>query len=141
MSGFYANDPYAGPVAFFMRAAGQGTGVALDRDTPSDLIDLRLRLMNEELDEVWDAINRRDYISLAQELADLLYVVFGTAVAFGVPIQEVFAAVSAANLSKLDENTGKPLEMVDGKVLKGPNYIPAEPAIKFLMMTKLVGEI
>lgn len=139
MSGYYDNDPYAGPVASFMRAAGQGVGVHLDRDTPTELIELRLRLMDEELNEVFEAINHRDAVNTAQELADLLYVVLGTAVAFGVPIAEVFAAVAQANLSKIDPETGKPYEMRDGKVQKGINYQPAEPQIEEIMRSKLVS--
>lgn len=136
---FYENDPYAGPVAAFMKAAGQGTGVALDRDTPTSLIDLRLRLMDEEFSEVFEAINSRDAVQTAQELADLLYVVLGTAVAFGIPIQDVFAAVTQANLSKIDSNTGKPHEIdAHGKVRKGPAYENAEPKIAEIMRTKMV---
>lgn len=137
MSNYYAQDSYAGPVARFMVACGQQVAVALDRDTPSDLIDLRLRLMDEELTEVFEAINARDAEQTAHELADLLYVVLGTAVAFGVPIDEVFAAVSRANLSKIDEN-GRPYEVVDGKVKKGPAYYDPSKDIAEIMRTKMV---
>lgn len=138
MSGYYDNDPYAGPVAAFMKAAGQGTGVHLDRDTPTELIELRLRLMSDELDEVFEGINARDAINTAQELADLLYTVFGTAVAFGIPIAAVFAAVCQANMSKIDPDTNRPYEIRDGKVQKGPAFLPAEPQIEEIMRTKLV---
>lgn len=138
MSNHYAQDSYAGPVARFMVACGQQVAVALDRDTPTDLIDLRLRLMDEELTEVFEAINARDAEQTAHELADLLYVVFGTAVAFGVPIDEVFAAVARANLSKIDETTGKPYEVVDGKVKKGPAYYDPSRDIAEIMRTKMV---
>jgi len=138
MSNYYAQDQYAGPVTRFMLACGQQVSVSLDRDTPSELIDLRLRLMDEELTEVFEAINARDAEQTAHELADLLYVVFGTAVAFGVPIDEVFAAVSRANLSKIDEATGKPYEVDNGKVRKGPNYFDPSTDIAEIMRTKMV---
>lgn len=136
---YYSNDNYAGPVATFMQAAGQDVGVALDRDTPTALIDLRLRLMDEELTEVFEAINHRDPVQTAHELADLLYVVFGTAVAFGVPIDEVFAAVARANLSKIDPVTGKPFVVDNGKVKKGPEYYDPTSDIVEIMRTKLVS--
>ena len=54
---------------------------------------------------------------LAKELADLLYVVYGTAAAFGLPIDEVYREVHESNMSKLGED-GKPVYREDGKVLK-----------------------
>lgn len=138
MSNNYSADIYAGPVAKFMVASGQAVAVPLGRDTPSEVIDLRLRLMDEELTEVFEAINMRDPVQTAHELADLLYVVFGTAVAFGVPIDEVFAAVAHANLSKIDTVTGKPFEVENGKVKKGPQYVDPAPAIAEIMRTKMV---
>lgn len=138
MSTYYNTDTYAGPVAQFMTAAGQEVGVPLGRDTPSSLIDLRLRLMDEELTEVFEAINHRDPVQTAHELADLLYVVFGTAVAFGIPIDDVFAAVARANLSKIDSHTGKPFLVEDGKVKKGPDYYDPSGDISEIMRTKMV---
>lgn len=138
MTDYYNSDNYAGPVAKFMHSAGQDVAVPLCRDTPSDLLDLRLRLMDEELNEVFEAINHRDPVQTAHELADLLYVVFGTAVAFGIPIDEVFAAVARANLSKIDSTTGKPFLVEDGKVKKGPDYYDPTSDIAEIMRTKMV---
>jgi predicted HAD superfamily Cof-like phosphohydrolase len=136
---YYSADQYAGPVASFMQAAGQAVSVPLDRDTPSSVVDLRLRLMDEELSEVFEAINLHDPVLVAHELADLLYVVFGTAVAFGIPIDEVFAAVARANMSKINSATGVPYEVELGKVKKGPDYYDPTADITEIMRTKLVG--
>lgn len=132
------SDSYCAPVHAFMQACGQDIAVPLDRETPSGLIDLRLRLMDEELTEVFEAINARDAVQTAHELADLLYVTIGTAVAFGVPIEDVFAAVSRANLSKIDPSTGKPFEVVGGKVRKGPDYFDPSDEIAEIMRTKII---
>lgn len=64
-------------------------------------------------------------VNLAKELADLLYVVYGTAAAYGIPIDDVYREVHRSNMSKLGED-GKPIYREDGKVLKGPNYSPAD---------------
>ncbi len=100
---------------------------------PIELAFLRARLISEEADEAVASIRNwmfersfdRDTIdakkNVAKELADLLYVVFGAAVTFGIPIQEVFNRVHTSNMSKLGED-GKPIYREDGKVLKGPNY-------------------
>jgi predicted HAD superfamily Cof-like phosphohydrolase len=66
-----------------------------------------------------------DLTKLAKELADLLYVVLGTAAAYGIPIDDVYREVHRSNMSKLGAD-GKPVYREDGKVLKGPNYTPAD---------------
>lgn len=132
------SDSYAAPVHAFMQACGQDIAIPLNRETPSDLIDLRLRLMDEELTEVFEAINARDDVQTAHELADLLYVVLGTAIAFGIPIESVFAAVARANLSKIDPSTGKPFEIIGGKVRKGPDYYDPSAEIAEIMRTKII---
>jgi predicted HAD superfamily Cof-like phosphohydrolase len=87
-----------------------------------DQMELRRELVMEEANEVRTAESVEE---LTKELADLLYVVYGFAVTFGLPIDEVFERVHRSNMSKLGDD-GKPLYRDDGKVLKGPNYQPPE---------------
>ena len=96
-------------------------------------LDLRMDLIDEELNELRDEFDLDlyddyDKQKIAKELVDLLYVVYGTAVSFGIPIDEVFDAVHKSNMSKLVD--GKPMYREDGKVLKGPNYQP--PQLEFI---------
>lgn len=88
---------------------------------------LRFALIEEEFREYREAVERPDNIEhIAKELADLLYVVLGTAVEHGiVRFDEVFAEVHRSNMSKLGED-GRPVYREDGKVLKGPNFRPAD---------------
>ena len=79
--------------------------------------------MTEELKELLDAMSREDLVGIADGLADLLYVVFGTAVAYGIPMDEVFAEVHRSNMTKLGPD-GKPIIGEEGKRLKGPGYVP-----------------
>lgn len=58
---------------------------------------------------------------LAKELSDLLYVVYGTAIAYGIDLDKSFELVHDSNMSKLGDD-GRPVRREDGKVLKGPNY-------------------
>ena len=96
-------------------------GVAVsDIDDFSDLYDLRLELLSEEMEEVVEAGSME---KLTKELADLIYVAIGMAVTFGLPLVEVFERVHQSNMSKLGED-GKPIYREDGKVMKGPNYQP-----------------
>lgn len=91
------------------------------------LRDLHWKLMDEELNEVADELfdPEPDKKRLAKELADLLYVTYGVAAAFGIPIDTVFAEVHRSNMSKLGAD-GKPVKREDGKTMKGPNYKPAD---------------
>ena len=58
-----------------------------------------------------------------KELADLVYVCYQYAANMGWDLDEAMHRVHESNMSKLDEN-GKPVYREDGKVLKGPNYLP-----------------
>lgn len=90
------------------------------------LVSTRMTLVNEEfrevMDELLDILNDKgDFMRLAKELADLLYVIYGTADSLSIPLEKVFEAVHESNMSKLGDD-GKPLFRHDGKILKGPNY-------------------
>lgn len=89
-----------------------------------DTVRLRISLIREESIETIKALSEEDIPEIAKELADLLYVTYGTAVAFGIDLDKVFNEVHKSNMSKVGED-GKPIFRADGKVLKGPNYKPA----------------
>lgn len=76
------------------------------RDTPGFIdrktMDLRVDLMHEELLETTEAMFREDMEGIADGLADLAYVVIGTAVAYGIPLDRVFDEVHRANMTKSD---------------------------------------
>lgn len=59
-----------------------------------------------------------DTIAVADALADLLYVVYGAAVAYGINIDPVFGEVHRSNMTKFIDGTFRE----DGKYLKGPSY-------------------
>ena len=83
--------------------------------------DLRYNLIKEELDELKQAIDRKDLLEVADALTDILYVTYGAGHAFGIDLDKCFEEVQNSNMSKLDEN-GKPIYNDSGKVMKGPNY-------------------
>ena len=101
---------------------------------PTEREKLRIRLMEEELDELKNAMEQLDLVEIADGIADLLYVTYGTAIEYGIPIDEVFAEVHRSNLSKLGED-GKPVLREDGKVLKGPNFFM--PDIRGILFPKV----
>ena len=120
-------------VKAFTLAMGQPVGADITDMAHGDLMDMRMELIEEEADEVARELpalladghsgylDSADKAALTKELADLLYVTYGFAVTFGLPIDEVFERVHRSNMSKLGDD-GKPIYREDGKVLKGPNY-------------------
>jgi predicted HAD superfamily Cof-like phosphohydrolase len=61
---------------------------------------LRAELLLEELGEALFAMSTRNEIELADGLADLLYVTFGTFNQFAIPAEPVFAEVHRSNMTK-----------------------------------------
>ena len=92
-------------------------------DLADGLIDLRVALIEEEVGELRQAVTQLDLVEVADALGDIVYVVFGAALAFGIDLDRVLAEIHRSNMSKLDI-TGSPVLRPDGKVLKGPNYSP-----------------
>jgi predicted HAD superfamily Cof-like phosphohydrolase len=90
--------------------------------------DLRVKLLREEFNEYLEGEANDDIVEIADALADILYIALGTAVAYGIPLDEVFNEVHRSNMSKLDPDTGLPIYREDGKVLKGKNYSPPDIA-------------
>jgi predicted HAD superfamily Cof-like phosphohydrolase len=96
----------------------------LAQATPSDLNEetkrLRIRLIEEEFDELKEAMAGGDLAAVAKEMADLLYVVYGTAVSYGIDMDPVFREVHRSNMSKVGG-----YKREDGKWVKPATYSPA----------------
>ena len=89
---------------------------------PNDKItSLRYELIKEELDELKEAIDKRDIKEVADALTDIWYVTYGAGHAFGIDLDKCFEEVQNSNMSKLGVD-GKPIYNEKGKVMKGPNY-------------------
>ncbi|MFC4565373.1 MazG nucleotide pyrophosphohydrolase domain-containing protein [Nocardiopsis mangrovi] len=108
--------------------------VAADPEHP-ELAEHRRTLLAEEAREAAEALTdlakalrsgddpHAAYKAVAKELADVLYVTYGTADALGIDLPAVFDEVHRSNMSKLDADGGV-LRRADGKVLKGAGYRP-----------------
>ena len=107
-------------VKIFMKAFGQE--VKEKAEFPGDKItSLRCDLIDEELQELQEAIRKKDIKEVADALTDILYVTYGAGHAFGIDLDKCFHEVQKSNMSKLGED-GKPIYNEKGKVMKGPNY-------------------
>jgi predicted HAD superfamily Cof-like phosphohydrolase len=62
--------------------------------------ELRTDLIVEEFKEIDEAWEKGDLVALADGCADLVYVVIGMAVEFGIPFDKVFEEVNRSNMAK-----------------------------------------
>ena len=107
-------------VGLFMKTFGQE--VKVKSGFSSEKINkLRIDLIKEELEELKEAINKKDLNETIDALTDILYVTYGAGHAFGVNLDKCFEEVQSSNMSKLGKD-GKPIFNEKGKVMKGPNY-------------------
>lgn len=131
----------------FMTAFGQECPIL--PGFPSDSVcTLRDRLIIEEAGEHHDAVFSRDFVKTCDAICDLLYVVYGSAIAIGLneeTLNKMFAEVHRSNMSKMwsedelkilketyryvfvefDKPSGKYVVTNEhGKVIKSPSYSP-----------------
>jgi len=104
----------------FMATFGQEVKTK-SRFPNKDIVNLRIKLIEEELEELKEAIKEKDLLEVADALTDILYVTYGAGHAFGINLDECFDEVQKSNMSKLGID-GKPIFNDKGKVMKGPNY-------------------
>ncbi|PZT68396.1 hypothetical protein DN402_09830 [Streptomyces sp. SW4] len=95
------------------------------RSTPTEvspeLAAHRGELLAEEAAEVAEVSVKGPLDRLAHELADVVYVAYGTALVHGIDLDEVIAEIHRANMSKRGPD-GRIARRADGKVLKGEHY-------------------
>lgn len=114
------------------------------REPKIDDIRLRVRLIAEEFQELLDAIggwegkgivhaveawlfelslrgDRPDIPDVADALADIAFVVIGSAVRWGIPLGPIFDEVTRANIAKAGGEI-----RADGKRLKPPGWTPPD---------------
>ncbi len=88
---------------------------------PDETVKLREDLILEELDElVVNSLFNPDLTDIADALGDLLYVVYGTAVSFGIDMEPIFKEIHRSNMTKVGGYKRK-----DGKWIKPDTYEPA----------------
>lgn len=101
-----------------------------EQATPTKLVrvdqatkNLRMSLMTEELHELEMAMGYDDLMRVADNLCDLLYVVIGAAITYGMDLEPLFDEVHRANMAK----KGGPQSSI-GKQLKPEGWEPPDLA-------------
>ena len=104
--------------------------LAINQPYSKELMDFRLRLLFEEIQELASAaldIETNTHTEerhvmmqdLLKEMCDVVYVIKGMAVSFGMDFDKAFELVHKSNMSKLPL-----IKDANGKVQKGLNYEP-----------------
>ena len=121
-------DPFRQAVREFHQVFGASQDQPI---TDAELLKFRLKYIDEEVQELKEAAwaanadpSPANRAMMLRELANVLYVVVGYAISFGLPLKEGFERIHQANMSKLVD--GKPLRNAEGKVLKGPDFKPPQ---------------
>lgn len=111
-----------------------GVSVGNTPNIPSDekVKILRKKLHLEEFEELTRALDSNDLEEIADGIVDLIYVLIGTAISYGIDIRPVWAEVHRANMKKVGGG-----QRADGKIMKPEGWQP--PDIKGVLLRQLGG--
>ena len=89
-----------------------------------ELIELRIKLRKEEVEEYAEAARAGDLVEVLDALADIGYILAGTIINHGMQhiYDDAFDEVHRSNMAKLVD--GKVLRREDGKVMKPEGWQP-----------------
>jgi predicted HAD superfamily Cof-like phosphohydrolase len=105
--------------AKFMTACDQ----TVDRGN-TDQFNMYLKLIEEEAEELNQAIIAKDRVEMLDALIDMLVVTIGAIHSAGFDAEGAWKEVMQTNFNKIDKNTGKVVKREDGKVLKPDGWTP-----------------
>ena len=103
----------------FMRACDQSVG-----EFNKDQFNLYVTLIEEELDELTQAIIAHDKVETLDALIDILVVTIGAIHSMGADGEGAWNEVMRTNFAKIDPETGRVRKRKDGKVLKPDGWQP-----------------
>jgi len=114
---------YFTDVRDFHQAFGQRIGEKPELPDDAERT-LRVKLLREEFREYLDGESFENLVEVADALADIIYIACGTAVSYGIPLDDVFAEVHRSNMAKLVD--GKVIRRDDGKIQKPEGWTPPD---------------
>lgn len=103
---------------------------------PAERVKLRWSLHSEEVEELHSAMDQGNLAEIADAIGDLIYVLLGTALEYGLPLPAVWQAIQRANMAKMDPVTGKVIKNDKGKVMKPPGWQP--PNINAIIQAAII---
>ena len=103
----------------FMKACDQTTD-----EVNVDQFALYVKLINEECNELIEAITANDHVETLDALVDILVVTIGAIHSMGADAEGAWKEVMRTNFAKINKDTGKVEKREDGKVLKPDGWTP-----------------
>ena len=93
---------------------------------PDELIELRIKLLTEEVQEYAEAARSGDLVEVLDALADIGYILAGTIINHGMQniYDDAFNEVHRSNMAKLVD--GRVIRRADGKVMKPEGWQPPQ---------------
>lgn len=114
------------------------------------LIKLRLDLIQEELNELKEAIEKKDFTEVRDAIGDILYVTYGAAASFGINADKDYNIIHKSNMTKLCKTEKEALETIESykkKFVEGtspydtPAYKKSEDGVYYIVFNKSSGKI
>ncbi len=102
----------------FMKACDQTTSV-----WNQDQFDMYVKLIDEEVTELKEAIAAGDQLEILDALEDIMVVTIGAIHSAGMDGEGGWKEVMKTNFAKIDSETGKVRKREDGKVLKPLGWV------------------
>lgn len=104
--------------------------LGMDESTINSLVSKVAKLINEMPEDLTplECLDRVILVMIADWLNDMTVYNRSEALKYGIPSESVLACIMGSNFTKLGED-GLPIKDENGKVQKGPNFLPPEEAI------------
>lgn len=101
-------------------------------DVPAERRELRVKLLTEEFFEYLTAEKEDDLVEISDALCDLIYIACGTALEYGIPLEECMAEVCESNEEKIVD--GYVLRREDGKIIKPEGWVAPTKRIEKVLL-------
>ena len=109
-----------GQIQLWVEEFHKAKGHLINHSLDNEAMIFRARLIAEEFAELLKAMNLMDPVEIADALGDLEYVINGTAVTFGFPLEAIDKEIHRSNMTKAENVEGKPRK---GKLFSPPDIL------------------
>lgn len=106
----------------FYRVVGNPIRESPTADVPDGEVEGIIELLDEEVQELREALGDKDLAGIEEEVGDVLYVVYGIVLQFGIDLDRVLSETHAKNMSKPNAD-GTVVKSKHGKILRGDVYM------------------
>jgi predicted HAD superfamily Cof-like phosphohydrolase len=115
-------------------------------DEHPEVVDLRLKLIQEEVGELEQAIKDKNFTEVIDALSDILYVVYGAGCSMGINLDKTFNLVHESNMTKFCKTEQEAQETVEWyklneKRYKEPSYRKSEDGEHWIVFNAENGKI